>query len=64
MTENQNNLCDIKDFKEKKAEKHFITLARNFIKSKDYDKAMRISCTAHRLFPDLKEVIFTCHIYL
>lgn len=59
MTETQNNLCDIKDFKEKKAEKHFITLARNFIESKDYDKAMRISYTAHRLFPDSKEIIFT-----
>ena len=59
MTETQNNLCDIKDFKEKRIEKHFITLARNFIELKDLKKAMRISYTAHRLFPDSKEIIFT-----
>lgn len=59
MTGTQNNLCNIKDFKEKKAEKHFIKLARNFIETEDYQKAMRISCTAHRFFSISKEITFT-----
>lgn len=34
MTENQNNLCDIKDFKEKKGWKTFYYIGQKFYKVK------------------------------